>query len=104
MRTTWLVACFWPAAVVRCLRLAGYGCEQGARCENLRPSFPNFATLIQKAPFPIVNIIAERSARQPASSEKAKSKKLQVPTASSTWVLEKELAEVKERALNFDNV
>ena len=51
-----------------------------------------------------MNIIAERSARQPASSEKAKSKKLQVPTASSTWVLEKELAEVKELALNFDNV
>ena len=103
MRTAWLIACFYPAAVP-CLRKAGYGCEQGARCDNLPSRFLNFATLIQKAPFPVVNIIAEEIARPPASSEKAKSKKLQAPTASSTWVLEKELAEVKELALNFDNV
>jgi len=59
--------------------------------------------LIQKAPFPVVNIIAEEIARPPASSEKAKSKKLQAPTAS-TWVLEKELSEVKKLEGNFDNM
>ena len=92
-----------PAAVLRCFPSAGYGCEQGARCVT-RPSFLNFAALIQQAPFPIVNIIAERPAQQPASSNKAKSKKLQVPTASSTWVIEKELGEVQKLQLNFHTV
>ena len=70
-------------------------------CE-LQPSLQNLVALIQQAPFPIVNIIAERFPRQPASSNEAKSKKLQGPRASSAQALEKELAEVK-RLMN-DNV